>query len=66
MCQESHRVLLGEVFCDEDYIFGRIIGWKKKNEPQIRDKIIIYTKIEAEQSDLEAIKWALIKVIESG
>ena len=39
---------------------------KMKNHPQIRDEIIIYTKIEAEQSDLEAIKWALIKMIESG
>ena len=39
---------------------------KKKNHPQIRDEIIIYTKIETEQSDIKIIKCALIKMIESG
>ena len=39
---------------------------KKEKSSTEKDEIIIYTKIEAEQSDLEAIKWALIKMIESG
>ena len=39
---------------------------KRKIIQRLRDKIIIYTKIEAEQNALEAIKWALIKMRESG
>ena len=32
-----------------------LLDEKKKNHPQIGEKILIYTEIEAEQSDLEAI-----------
>ena len=66
-CARSHTgFFLGGYYVMWTTYLEGLLDKKKKNNPQIREKIIIYTKIEAGQSDLETIKWALIKTIISG